>query len=263
MKISLNNYPILRKVKNGLPLHEKDGIWDIHKNGIDKIEKHGAFYDYLFQHISADAKTNNSITYISSNILKMIEEQNIPSKLLCFLNEIENHTGIFLFKNKTSTFYNIVNNIAKREVTASFMLFNYETLISCSTMIIPYLKEDTNSESYKIEITYSNDMSFDFRNVRDVGSFYCIVTFLLFRKFADHEFKLIDGLNKKKEAVNGSVYKNESELPINIFDSRWFTTVIRDNGFNVSGHFRLQPCGPEKSLRKLIWINEFQKPWVC
>jgi hypothetical protein len=42
-------------------------------------------------------------------------------------------------------------------------------------------------------------------------------------------------------------------------DSTWFTQLVISNAFNVRGHFRLQPCGPELKERKLIWIQDFQK----
>ena len=38
------------------------------------------------------------------------------------------------------------------------------------------------------------------------------------------------------------------------------TVAITDNSkFNVNGHFRLQPYGKERQLKKIIWINEFKK----
>ena len=46
-----------------------------------------------------------------------------------------------------------------------------------------------------------------------------------------------------------------------VLDSRWFTTICRDEGFLVSGHFRLQPCKDEQGewTRKLIYINPYAK----
>jgi hypothetical protein len=52
---------------------------------------------------------------------------------------------------------------------------------------------------------------------------------------------------------------NTLPFPITIVDSRWNTTVIRTEGFPVSGHFRLQRCGPAMADTKLIFIDPFQK----
>lgn len=53
---------------------------------------------------------------------------------------------------------------------------------------------------------------------------------------------------------------NTSKLNVKYRDSRWFTEIIRNEGFTVSGHFRLQPKKVNGEwTRELIYINEFQK----
>lgn len=52
---------------------------------------------------------------------------------------------------------------------------------------------------------------------------------------------------------------NCSRFPITIVNSRWNTTSIRNEGFDVSGHFRLQPCGENFSKTKIIFIEPFKK----
>jgi hypothetical protein len=54
---------------------------------------------------------------------------------------------------------------------------------------------------------------------------------------------------------------NETGIDVKVLDSRWFTTICRDEGFLVSGHFRLQPCKDEQGewTRKLIYINPYAK----
>lgn len=52
---------------------------------------------------------------------------------------------------------------------------------------------------------------------------------------------------------------NELKIPMTVVNSRWNTTVIRNEGFMVSGHFRLQPWGPGMLQRKLIFIEPFEK----
>jgi hypothetical protein len=63
----------------------------------------------------------------------------------------------------------------------------------------------------------------------------------------------------KKIAHGRQEYFNKTALPVEILDSTWFTTIVRREGFQVSGHFRLQPVGPERSERKLIWIDRYEK----
>ncbi len=52
---------------------------------------------------------------------------------------------------------------------------------------------------------------------------------------------------------------NDADVPITIVNSNWNVTSIRTEGFDVSGHFRLQPCGINNSERKMIFIEPFVK----
>lgn len=54
-------------------------------------------------------------------------------------------------------------------------------------------------------------------------------------------------------------YFNETKSPIEILDSSWFTTIIRTEGFGVTGHFRLQPYGPGRTMKKWVYINDYEK----
>lgn len=50
--------------------------------------------------------------------------------------------------------------------------------------------------------------------------------------------------------------KNEWGFPVTVINSHWNITSVRTEGFNVSGHFRLQPT---KAGVRVIFINPFQK----
>jgi len=51
---------------------------------------------------------------------------------------------------------------------------------------------------------------------------------------------------------------NTLSVPITMVNSRWHTTTVRSKGFDVSGHFRLQPY-PTKGTTELIYIQPFTK----
>jgi hypothetical protein len=83
---------------------------------------------------------------------------------------------------------------------------------------------------------------------------------LTFKQFAEVEVKHIGGKKyPKKTKINNEKYLNDSNHQIDVLDSRWFTETIRTEGFSVSGHFRLQPCGKNKDQRKLIYIKDYKK----
>lgn len=55
------------------------------------------------------------------------------------------------------------------------------------------------------------------------------------------------------------VLTNDATVPITIVNSCWNITSIRTEGFDVRGHFRLQPCGPGLTETKMIFIQPFKK----
>lgn len=84
-----------------------------------------------------------------------------------------------------------------------------------------------------------------------------LVGLLAFIKYCPMETKFVAGGRKEHHA--GQKYVNETGYPIEILDSTWFTTIIRSEGFNVGGHFRMQPYGSGMTERRLQWIEPFEK----
>lgn len=85
-----------------------------------------------------------------------------------------------------------------------------------------------------------------------------LLGFFLFKKYAQIETKVLSPVSDPKRNFSCN-YVNHSKSPITIYDSTWFTTLIKSDSFKVRGHFRLQPFGPEMKEKRLIWINDFQK----
>lgn len=85
-----------------------------------------------------------------------------------------------------------------------------------------------------------------------------IVLIELFRRHADVNSVVVEP--KKKKSIGNENLLNETALPVTYLDCRWFTNIIRSNGFAVRGHFRLQPKKIDGEWTKeLIWINDFEK----
>lgn len=84
-----------------------------------------------------------------------------------------------------------------------------------------------------------------------------LITLLLFLKYCDLETKIIKPGKIEKHV--GEKYFNDNKMPIKILNSTWFTTIVRSEGFGVTGHFRFQPYGPGMTQKKLIYIEPFQK----
>lgn len=80
---------------------------------------------------------------------------------------------------------------------------------------------------------------------------------LIFLKLTDPEIiRLAAG---KKVGTRKKGHYNATSLPVVIVDSTWNKYIIRTEGFGVSGHFRMQRCGPGNAELKLTWIKPYQK----
>ena len=85
---------------------------------------------------------------------------------------------------------------------------------------------------------------------------------LFFKKYGNVDIETVEGNTTiTKSKVLGEKVNNYTGIDVQLLDSHWFTTICRDEGFMVSGHFRLQPCKDEHGewTRKLIYINPFAK----
>jgi hypothetical protein len=84
-----------------------------------------------------------------------------------------------------------------------------------------------------------------------------MATLCMFIKYAEVETKIVLGKSKRRF---GDPYRNDTDFPITYLDSKWFTNIIRSEGFSVRGHFRLQPKKIDGEWTKeLIWIADFEK----
>jgi hypothetical protein len=84
-----------------------------------------------------------------------------------------------------------------------------------------------------------------------------IMAIINFIKYCPVETTHLNPKGKSKDIL--CKYVNDTSTHIDIYDSKWFTTLVKSDAFKVRGHFRLQPCGEGLKDRKLIWVNEFQK----
>jgi hypothetical protein len=81
---------------------------------------------------------------------------------------------------------------------------------------------------------------------------YKIMCFLY---LTENEEQIVPANSKAGTRKSGKVI-NRTNVPLIVVTSKWNITSIRTEGFNVSGHFRLQPT---KEGYKLIYIEPFQK----
>lgn len=85
-----------------------------------------------------------------------------------------------------------------------------------------------------------------------------LILISMFKSYASVETKYI--APKSKTTKDLKTYRNDTNLGITYLTSKWFTNLVRSEGFTVRGHFRLQPKKVNGEWTKeLIWIDSFEK----
>lgn len=120
---------------------------------------------------------------------------------------------------------------------------------------IPEKKEGSLADLLHLDEAFYKISNDDEVNKTVMGMFDCVLVFHLFKKYAPIE-ELVSVHARRERA---DVPQIKSSQNIDFLDCSWYTTIVRNQGFNVRGHFRLQPCGVGKKDKKLIYIHEFQK----
>ncbi|MES2733591.1 MAG: hypothetical protein V4714_17740 [Bacteroidota bacterium] len=86
-----------------------------------------------------------------------------------------------------------------------------------------------------------------------------VLSNLFFLQFAEVKNKVLDKKNRKWKEMN-CFYQNETDIPIEVIDSGYYTTVIQPKPFTVQKFYRKQPIGKRGEGKfKLIEIKEFKK----
>ncbi|MDR1200490.1 MAG: hypothetical protein LBL58_02515 [Tannerellaceae bacterium] len=160
------------------------------------------------------------------------------------------------------------------EIVSGTLLLPYEHAAICYYIDMP-------NNNYKLlEVRFDNQLHMLANSDSEYGfeteyikqpegelvenAFAIVVGFHLFKKYAKveikevaHNSKVTDKLQQNKELLK---IINESSFNITLMDSTWFTTIVRNEGFKVRGHFRLQPKkNNEEWTKELIYIDEYQK----
>jgi hypothetical protein len=86
-----------------------------------------------------------------------------------------------------------------------------------------------------------------------------IYKLLCFFYFSDNEMIIVEPGRKYGTKKTGKLINTFEDIPVTVVNSNWNITSIRTEGFDVRGHFRLQPCGVGMKEVKMIFIEPFRK----
>lgn len=232
MKISYRTHPPLRILKsqsiNGFRVSNE--IASSAKDVDQVIKKHVSYFRKsikVFSHPFADAAIKASSKAILSGVFNDFENQLNTSGTLI----VAHYTFFFI-------------------IEPNFKLF----LMFAEDGLIAYRARQGENDVYWCDKNMLEGKDQEF-----ITAYWetIIVALLFFLEYAEVQVKNVPAKSKKVE-INCK-YINETDFNYTIYNSSWFTTLVKSDSFKVRGHFRLQPFGDGLKDRKLIWINEFVK----
>lgn len=134
--------------------------------------------------------------------------------------------------------------------------YEFEPATEKSACTFAYRPDETEAEREFYKQAFGEDY-----NTADVLWLWLQTTYgyLVFKRYSDVEIETVakEKTLKKSSILRGEKVNNFMGISVHLLDSHWFTTICRDEGFAVSGHFRLQPY--KDGSRKLIYIAPFVK----
>ena len=256
MKVSYRNYPILKMLKDGnldhmTPRKDDKPYFDLKGN---------VFLHHWLKNSPFFLKNINVI----SDPFQFACERASPKLLDLFNDIIINDTadlsvdGTFIFGGFV---YMMHYAVKKGSKNLSLALYRFS---KCGVPLSYYIENtDQPIEAWATDLfkyNWIDDKGFqDFdkalKYIKDFS--YTTIILSLFKRYAEVETKELKP-NSKLKTIDCK-YVNDTDLHLTYLDSKWFTTLVKSDAFNVRGHFRLQPFGKEMKEHKLIWISEFTK----
>lgn len=264
MTTRIDKYPALQVLNGSMNLtffkeatnigfKEPDGTSKYSPDFVWKAEEVKAFlkqYIHEFRNnIFTPAESFMSALKLSRDSLKVAFNKE-PDYMF---SHIKYTSGVML-RDASATFFRIEKD--KRIMTVVTFL---DDMLASGYKNIALHEDHAYSELYKAYVpeglAYNSEGMHEIQQLRNICDTTALIT--MFRSYADHEVKTIG--SKSSGTVNSVQYKNLNKHNIHVIDSSWYTTITRTEGFMVRGHLRMQPCGPNMSERKLIYIDSFEK----
>jgi len=253
MKISHRSHPILEKLHNG-----SLGAIPVNISDADAIKSIGAKFDADWKLFNKEFKSDiNIITNPFYEAVKKAKPKLIEllKDKLTNSDENLNTNGCYV---QGDLVYMISHQVENNDVQKEMVLYIFNKDGTPLALFIESAKHQmsrqwiSNSILFIVENKPENFKQWIYQE------FSTIICFNMFKKYAEVETKILLPNSKTKGIL--CKYVNQTKLKLTYLDSTWFTNLVKSSGFNVRGHFRLQPMKKNGEWTKeLIWISEFEK----
>ena len=219
----------------------------------------------------AIARNIDNIYYISETFEEAMLKSSKVFEEMCqdtqMLREIHEDCCLILGGDKSDNIFFLFCEGEDENGDRSYALINtrYQGVV---IWVVEFTLFKDDGHNYGLSFAYCPEAGQEYKDkgMTDADMSWGLVRFvyahLIFKKYGNIELETV-ARNKtlRKSQILGEKINNFMGIDVKVLDSRWFTTICRDEGFLVSGHFRLQPCKDENGewTRKLIYINPYAK----
>lgn len=236
------------------------------------------------------------ITNWNENDLRKREESlrdlhiNHGHKFFYITQKVQEHSELIKYEKINLGWFRNLKNQLSTYITNRHEFFRFKVIEKKEILILHFYKDPTLSEEQfnyyrSLDVPYAefNGYKFDtFKIYIDEEKYpdgfmpeneiwqqnptnkQRFVKLLLFVELSEPVIEILKDNQKIKldetweKSMDGKVL-NESGLNVILVNTMWNKVIIKDSGFSVKGHIRIQPYGPGRNLYKPIWIDEFQK----
>ena len=260
MKISYSNYPILEKLHKGslgnMPYFEDD------KNFFD------AYGNFFVDYWKLNLNNFNEDINVISNTFYLATVKAEKSLMNLWQDIIQNDTSDFDVNGcyiMGDFVYMISYKVKKGSDDNEITLYIFDKKGIPLAMFIDSGKNSIYQLGW-VSRCFREDIinlktGIDLETKTQTWLYSTIVMIVLFRMFktyAEVETKILQPNSKVKDI--DCKYVNDTKFQLTYLDSKWFTDLVKSDGFNVRGHFRLQPKKENgRWTKELIWILGFKK----
>jgi len=255
MKFSKEKYKILNMIDS----LKRNKLNDVKLYFADELEEFDQ--QYLGNRVSYLCKSSD-IYYYSNSISEKIKNKDFDfmEEMKPYLDSSICGSGVILLDKEFQLCYDIWEDKEDDKIVFESYLINDGDFLCMVNN--GWIDSKTKLIYFGKSLSVSRDTVSICPSIIELGSSYPIrmaINHQFFKKYAPIENVILSGKLKKKAKLNQETHINKNKFNINVIDSRWFTDIIKSDGFGVKGHFRMQPYGEGRKEVKLIWIKNFEK----
>jgi hypothetical protein len=255
MKLSVKKYPLLKHLHDISEFNEPmfAQVANEPDNHVD-LKSHRDFVD------------KGDVDYISPSFFKTVTDKLLFNKLADLFDKLPSDAGILLLPKSVFSQIHAISYVIYNPDDGD-MIGELSLYSDIGRIIMVYLR--INSEHIDWRVLCSPIVQAQVEkgvNTQDEFSQWVMhyiqatLAILTFKVYAEVEYHEIGGRKyPRRKKINGEKYINQTDRQINVLDNRWWTETRRFEAFKVKGHYRLQPYGPGREKRRLIYIKEFVK----